>query len=613
MFLPTLSTRHARDADVGRGRVRRGGAVLCAGGALLVLCGSDGVANATESIRLVPQYHQRHGAGTAVLDALFDGRLTSGKPIDVQLPMPGMFDAQGILEIWPESVPGCKESPGERRKLTQYHRLGMTLDGTGADRALRAHVPPLQIGIHYCFSVEILRDYAEAELADAGARVADKLWTASSADLLRDQAPALIAAALASVTGQVPSEATRERAAQTLSADLLGSVEWQALQAKQNGFIEQGKTQARAQAQLELARCAFPGARACDRPAPVAALPDASPLILTLNGAVRGYARLAGLAATADLDAIANDLARRYMPDVRVATAIRLVDAARGTAATSPAHQLAVAGLRALIVEPSLFDPVTKGWTAAARFDPQRLTPDDVDELIGEVSTLGGVAPGPEVARWSAALTELKRAIEAVTHGSQAVSSEAAGLDTARANFRAAIAKAMTSPAMHVAVHLGVSFATATSARAVAADDNAAPVAPQVGLMLAAPLIDGETPWVAPYVAIDIYLQRVDRVIDLEDLVGPTQLQKWSFSVGLLAVRPTLNDRAITGLWTEQVPIASIGRRVTQFVRVDAGGFLFHFRSNNPEVNRPRNAGAIFVGASIDVDVWAAAAGKVFK
>jgi hypothetical protein len=552
-----------------------------------------------------------------VLDALFDGQLISGKSIEVQVPMPGAFDTQGVLEVWPESIAGCRESLDQRQRLTQYHRLGMTLDGGAADRVLRARVPPLQIGVRYCFAVEIRRDYAESQLADAAARVADRLWLAPDAELLRAQAPEAVTAALASVTGQVPEPAMRDRAVQTLIDDLIGSAEWQAAQARKTGFDAQAKVQAAAIEALDQARCVFPAAQDCTRSSPpLPVLPDASPLVLSLTGTVRSYARLAALAPTADLDAIVRDLVQRYPDDARVATTVRLVGArgaARGAGARAAAHQLAIDALHSLRVEPALFDPASKAWVLASRFDPQGRSVNELAELLDQVNQLGGSAPGTEILRWSDALRALKQAKEALARHSLETTAAGTAVEAARASLRAAIARAMTSPAMRLVTHLGIVMVTASSAKSAAADDNAAPIAPQVGLMVAAPLVDGELPWVVPYAAIDIYLKRVDRVIDLDELVGSTTLQKWSFSIGLLTIRPTLNDHAITGLWTEQVPMLSIGKRVTQFIRVDAGGFPFHFRSANPEVSRLRTGGAVFLGASIDLDIWAAAAGKVFK
>src|SRR5262249_13004688 len=79
------------------------------------------------------------------------------------------------------------------------------------------------------------------------------------------------------------------------------------------------------------------------------------------------------------------------------------------------------------------------------------------------------------------------------------------------------------------------------------AADKASWIAPTAGVMVAAPLLVAEhgfaDPWLVPYLGASVYFTRVDRVIDVDDLVGPPHRLFWqrnSFSVGLVLSRPSL-------------------------------------------------------------------------
>src|SRR6185295_7297426 len=82
-------------------------------------------------------------------------------------------------------------------------------------------------------------------------------------------------------------------------------------------------------------------------------------------------------------------------------------------------------------------------------------------------------------------------------------------------------------------------------------DDGAASVAADVGVLVALPLRndhlrDGWQPWLLPYAGINIYSQRVDRVVPFDQLVGSRARQRLSLTAGALLSRPEVNGAKIT-------------------------------------------------------------------
>lgn len=152
-------------------------------------------------------------------------------------------------------------------------------------------------------------------------------------------------------------------------------------------------------------------------------------------------------------------------------------------------------------------------------------------------------------------------------------------------------------------------------------DDKASWIAPTAGAMIAAPLLLHERrfadPWLVPYLGASIYFTRVDRVIDLDDLVGPDPQRFWqrnSFSVGLLLSRPSLRSTAITGPWAaDVVPFLGFGHRFTQYLRGDLGAIVFQYSDRIPVITDLHWGLAGWIGVSIDADVWAVFSGKLGK
>jgi hypothetical protein len=152
-------------------------------------------------------------------------------------------------------------------------------------------------------------------------------------------------------------------------------------------------------------------------------------------------------------------------------------------------------------------------------------------------------------------------------------------------------------------------------------DDQASWIAPTAGTMVAAPLLLHEgrfaDPWLVPYLGASIYFTRVDRVIDLEKLVGTDEELFWqrnSFSVGLLLSRPALRSKTIAGPWgADVVPFLGFGHRFTQYLRGDLGVIVFQYGDRIPVITEPHWGLAGWAGVSLDADVWAVFSGKLGK
>jgi hypothetical protein len=124
----------------------------------------------------------------------------------------------------------------------------------------------------------------------------------------------------------------------------------------------------------------------------------------------------------------------------------------------------------------------------------------------------------------------------------------------------------------------------------------------------------GWEPWLIPYAGVNIYKQRVDRVVPFDELVGSWAAQRLSLTVGALLTRPKINGEQISTPFRDSgiVPVAAIGVRLTSFTRASLGGFFFDYADDNPASAKTHHGGAVWIGLSIDADVWAAVQGKAF-
>lgn len=156
--------------------------------------------------------------------------------------------------------------------------------------------------------------------------------------------------------------------------------------------------------------------------------------------------------------------------------------------------------------------------------------------------------------------------------------------------------------------------------RALQSDEGASSVSPDVGVLIAFPFhldasVDGWAPWLLPYAGVNVYSRRVDRVVPFDELVGSCFRHRVSLTLGALLTRPRVNGVSISMPFRDSglVPVVAIGLRLTSFTRASIGGFAFDYQDPNPASVAKHRAGAVWLGLSIDADVWSVAAGKAFK
>jgi len=144
-------------------------------------------------------------------------------------------------------------------------------------------------------------------------------------------------------------------------------------------------------------------------------------------------------------------------------------------------------------------------------------------------------------------------------------------------------------------------------------------VSPVAGVIAAFPLISNHktgfaSPWVTPYLGASIYLNAVDRVIALHDLVGSQFCQRFSFTIGVVASSPSINGKSVSGPWSlSVVPMLGAGSRLTQYIHVDGGVILFKYADINPVITDLNWGVAFWGGVSVDADLWAIVSGKLGK
>jgi hypothetical protein len=227
----------------------------------------------------------------------------------------------------------------------------------------------------------------------------------------------------------------------------------------------------------------------------------------------------------------------------------------------------------------------------------------------------------PTAERWIAAVTQLADAIATAKDNEQHYDDA----KKARADAEAAIA-----PQLRLLVQTELMKALLRKTEIVRdqppvasreTDDKASWIAPTAGAMVAAPLLLHEgrfaDPWLVPYLGASVYFTRVDRVIDVDDLIGPDRQLFWqrnSFSVGLLLSRPSLRSKTVVGPWNaDAVPFLGFGHRFTQYLRGDLGAIVFQYSDRIPVITDLHWGLAGWIGVSLDADVWAVFSGKLGK
>ncbi|HEX3474895.1 MAG TPA: hypothetical protein VHT91_07625 [Kofleriaceae bacterium] len=606
---------------------------------LIGLCGA-GTARADDAATLVID----GGQGS------FDRVLPAGVPVKILVPVPQADPSRGKLTLYP-MLPGSKAcaDPGPDR-TRQWHEYGMAVTALGDTRQLEATISPLQIATTYCITVR----YEHGLSGDQLATLADLMgatpidWEASCTSLVIDpdhaaprrrvdrepaqQIAVVREAVLKQLTGSLhklrelraasdgapPDPARVAEAAATLTELLDVPARCSALAARLGDEDRALDEQQRATARQAQAAAAVKTLPTELRAWPIAVvLTDNAPAVKTLLELVSQSASLPAIAAQVEL------------ADPELASDLRDLAAASG----DPARLAAVmAKLRAppprpiplVLFVPSLSRSVRvadlgrAGELGGLLVDLAKTRGPLLRQLA--VVRQGAIAVDRPIAeRWSAALTGLADQAEfAVAARAHYTETKQARADAEEAN-RKALKDLVRTETMKGQLRRSeaVSEAPVTASRET--DDKASWIAPAVGVMVAAPYLAAERrfadPWLTPYLGASVYFTRVDRVIDVDDLVGPSWRlfrQRNSVSVGLLLSTPSVRGKAVSGPWqADVVPFLGIGHRFTQYLRGDLGAILFQYNDRIPVITQPHWGVAGWAGVSLDADVWAVVGGKL--
>lgn len=567
----------------------------------------------------------------------FDQRIPSSSAFTLDVPVPGKDLIRGELEVWPARAGECKPTSDRR----QHYELAMVASGTDADRVLRATVPALQVDTRFCFGVRIARGLDDvAAVGISSSAVADVLQriplevACRDVDALRSTLISELSAAVGRATS-INLE-TRQLAVRSASptSDAVGRAVVQGLDLQtmcSTVLTASGAAEVASKAaeQAKVDRAAF---TALDPVKPVALLGTnlvkaRLPLWVSGSGTTTEIRRFVdvldqetSLAAAAQaLEPISAELAD-LLRDMQPATADRKAIRAAFKAALAkrdpqPATLVYSSGGTLLqIALDDLFAP-SAGPALAAR---RKILLENLDLLKRQFAAYA--LDDANAKPWLAALAQLHNLDLAYQAANRELAAKLDARDAARQAFATKLKERLVSVDVRGLV---ISVSTVQSAQNIAApatDTGASSVAADIGVLFALPIgvdrnRDDYKPWLVPYAGVNIYASRVDRTVSFDELVGARWRQRMSLTLGALITRPDINGKSISMPFLDSgvVPVAAIGVRLTSFTRFTVGGFLFDYNDPNPATTTTHRAGAVWIGLSIDADVWAAIQGKAFQ
>jgi hypothetical protein len=602
-------------------------------------------AHADETAVVVVNAPSAHGASHL---SLMNRDLPAGVSFKIQIPVPGADVINGSLVVWPaRGDTACQGTPS--KDAHQYHELGLVASGTGDGRVLEATVPPLQLATRYCLRLafdqrlppEILNGLAAA----VGATPIDWRTTCSHAAREAQVAGKIdheLAGQLQRHGGTVSVSAARVTQAAITIAKLF-HIEAHCDQIQgaldHRGTIvdQQQRAVDRLRATKRTVLCLPPSA--ADAPKQVCAPPATSllawPAVVAKSGTDYQVARLADVldANTAGLAAALADAAPGLADELAIVAGIPDADqkaaaskllksklAAKPGAAqplavflTTPGHYVDLTGLyetdAAGLATPAakqMFADLLSSLSAsraAVILQLQQMRTMDRKPADTWIERLTALADANKDAEDTLQLVEdAEKAVDAVVQGIPAALGLVVQTDTVKDLLRLTATEAVQR----------------SSSNAPVTDEKGSWISPNIGVLAAAPFIERRgkhgiaTGWLAPFAGASVYFDRVDRVVDLEELVGNTFWQRNSLTVGFLLSTPSLNGKDVTGPWSAGVvPVVGFGHRMTQYLRLDVGAIPFKDVDANPVITSPQWGVALWVGASIDADVWAVVSGKL--
>ena len=607
-----------------------GGGVLAR--AALVLIALAAPARAQEATAVLVIGAPGDGGARARLNR----ELPAGVPVKIQVPVPVADPSKGTLTIWPTQTDQCVD-PLEG--ATQRRQFGMSVAGGPDARVLEATISPLQIATRYCFHVVYERGLSADRLAAlsdmiAGtridwqdtcvrppdeqtervrARLAARL--AESLGALREQRGAADASPdLKSVARSVPRQIDEAAAALAALLDVPGrcnaitarrATEERALDEQQAATRRQGQAAA-AVRRLPTAIKAWPAVVVPSGP---------SFLVWRLVDVLNQPSTINGIVAHVDLadHQLAMDLGSLADPAVTDAAGKR--EALRGRLGAAPPAPLPI-----VVFLPSLGKSVTVASlladSGAADFAGLLSDLASRREAILPQLELLGRQDKAVAETWTRALAGLAEEAAAALRAVKAYREARDAREGAEAEIPRALKLLVQGETVRSLLRKTEVVLDAPRAALRETDDKASWISPVVGIMAAAPLLAHQgklaDPWLVPYVGASVYFKRVDRVIDVGQLVGDTFWQRNSFSAGALLARPDVRGKAVTGPWrVELVPFLGFGHRFTQYLRGDVGLVPFQYVDRIPVIVERRWGVAGWLGVAIDADVWAIFSGKL--
>lgn len=574
--------------------------------------------------------------------------LPAGVSIRIQIPAPGSEPTSGSLLVWPALADRqCKGTPGQG--ALQRHEIGLAANGYGDNRVLEATIPPLQLATRYCLRVTFDRRLS-AEILNAVAEVVAATPIAWITTCQRGDREAYLAGEFAkrlekqleSYGPKVMLSHDRVVQATTTIAKLFDSDAHcvrigQAIAHRDELTEQQRKAAARLEVTKHELLCIPKGAKAakgaskeaCTKPATsLFAWPGAvnkvgsEVQVMTLADAIES----SGLSALAAALAEASPAAATELRTLVSLTAADQKAAAKARLTTRPAAAQPLA-----VYLPTLnhYVDLTQLYDTNDRGEPTDIAKQVFADLLKNLPVNAAVVIGqlqlmrkddPKAADlWIRLLTRLGDANQDEIVTEQLVGEGEKAVEAVAASFGTELRQVVQADTVKDLLRLTASEPIAqSSSKAPATDEKGSWISPNAGVLAALPIIESRghrgipTGWVEPYAGASLYRTRVDRVIDLDDLVGNTFWQRNSLTVGFLFSRPSLNGKDIRGPWSVgAVPVIGFGHRVTQYFRLDAGVIPFTYADVNPVIVDSHVGVAFWIGASLDADVWAAVSGKL--
>lgn len=567
------------------------------------------------------------GAHATVLDR----ELPSGVAFKLHVAVPGTDPVVGSVLVWPDVKSNCAVKPDLGAK--QRHEIGLTSTGTGDSRTLEAQIPPLQLGTHYCIQVTYDRRLTAEVLAAVTDAVANAPIDWKATCTLPDPATDVETRLATAITQTAAAfnlllDSGRTRAAaQTITQifnveshckKVVGAIQDVTDRAHKQQLAANALTQV-----VENQLC-VPATGPCSHPSKVSAWPAA----VVKNGTDYRVFQLKDASAS-DLSSIQSSLAGAPAVIVDPITELATAPAAKAAAAKAKLEKRPSTPIPLL-----LYIPATDRYvdlSKLAQTDPAGIA--EAKQIRAAVAQAVKASPTiiipqlqlmrtydeQNVKPWIDALVTVNSASQAETDATKAVNDAIAARDAAVSSVATDLKAAVQTDTVKDLLKTTASeHVDAPSAKSTGTDDKGSWISPNIGVLAAAPFLERDgnhgfsSGFLEPYGGASIYFTRVDRVIDLDDLVGPVFWQRNSVLVGALLSKPQVNGKDINGPWsTSVVPVIGVGHRFTQYIRVDLGAIPFKYADANPVIVDSHWGVAFWIGASIDADVWAAVSGKL--